>query len=86
MLYSIRSLCVIPVLCLSIQTLTAKTPLDWMRDHVGLREEPLGSNRGPIIDSANTYCRVPLGSYWCASIISYSYYQTGHKSPRTYGS
>lgn len=39
------------------------------RGFVGVKEEPLGSNRGFNIDIWNTSCGVPVGSFWCASFI-----------------
>ena len=39
--------------------------------HLGLREQPPGSNRGPEIDSWLRACGVPLGSPWCAASASY---------------
>lgn len=36
---------------------------------VGVREKPLGSNRGPEVDSWNRRVGVPLGSFWCASFL-----------------
>jgi hypothetical protein len=40
------------------------------RGCVGIKEEPIGSNRGFHIDVWNTACNVPLGSFWCASFLS----------------
>ena len=34
--------------------------------HVGVCEDPVGSNRGPDIDAWATEFGSPLGSYWCA--------------------
>lgn len=38
--------------------------------YVGVTEEPLGSNRGKLIDHWNTAVGVPVGSFWCASFVS----------------
>lgn len=38
--------------------------------YVGVTEEPLGSNRGKLIDQWNTALGVPVGSFWCASFVS----------------
>lgn len=38
--------------------------------YVGVTEEPLGSNRGELIDQWNTAVGVPVGSFWCASFVS----------------
>lgn len=64
----------------SIQALA--TPLEWMKDHVGTKEVPDKSNRGILIDEANTYTGVSLGSPWCASIISLAYKNSGLSVPR----
>lgn len=38
--------------------------------YVGVSEQPVGSNRGPLIDRWNTNAHAPLGSFWCASFVS----------------
>lgn len=38
--------------------------------YVGVTEEPLGSNRGKLIDQWNIAVGVPVGSFWCASFVS----------------
>lgn len=38
--------------------------------YVGVSENPVGSNRGPLIDRWNTNVNAPLGSFWCASFVS----------------
>lgn len=53
-----------------------------MKQNVGLKEMPAQSNRGELIDEANTYTGVPLASPWCASIISLAYKQAGLSLPR----
>ena len=40
--------------------------LDYARRHVGVCEDPVGSNRGPEIDDWAREFGSPLGSYWCA--------------------
>ena len=40
------------------------------RKYVGIKEEPEGSNRSPIIDEWNLQVGVPVGSFWCASFVS----------------
>lgn len=42
-----------------------------------------GPNRGPVIDQANRLCQVPLGSPWCAAIISLAYSECGFSQPKT---
>lgn len=44
---------------------------------VGIKEEPIGSNRGPTIDEANRVAQAPLGSPWCASIAKWGFLQIG---------
>jgi hypothetical protein len=53
-----------------------------MEAHVGMKEVPANSNRGNVIDQANTYTGVDLGSPWCASIISLAYKMSGFDQPR----
>lgn len=58
----------------------ATTPEKLLADFrplVGLRETPLGSNRGPQIDAWNRAANVPLGSPWCAAVASYFYGKHG---------
>ncbi len=38
--------------------------------YIGVTEQPVGSNRGPLIDRWNTNAHAPLGSFWCASFVS----------------
>jgi len=38
--------------------------------YLGVKEEPLGSNRGLLIDQWNKQVGVQVGSYWCASFVS----------------
>lgn len=38
--------------------------------YIGIKEDPMGSNCGPMIDRWNTSVNAPLGSYWCASFVS----------------
>lgn len=53
-----------------------------MENHEGLRENPAQRNRGDLIDEANIYVGVDLGSPWCASIISLSYKKNNVSLPR----
>lgn len=41
--------------------------LDHARSFVDVTEDPLGSNRGPLIDKWNRAAGVPVGSAWCMS-------------------
>src|SRR5258708_16281296 len=40
--------------------------IDYARRHIGVCEEPPGSNRGPEIDAWAQEFGSPLGSFWCA--------------------
>jgi len=40
------------------------------KGYVGTEEQPLGSNRGLLIDRWNHRVGAPLGSFWCASFVS----------------
>lgn len=44
--------------------------IDIANKYVGVTENPVGSNRGPLIDRWNTNVNAPLGSFWCASFVS----------------
>src|ERR1700680_3515555 len=43
-----------------------KAALDYALLHVGVCEDPIGSNRGPEIDAWAAEFGSPLGSFWCA--------------------
>lgn len=45
--------------------------------HVGLSEQPPGSNRGPLIDKWNAAVGVPLGTAWCLSFVHGMYAECG---------
>lgn len=49
-------------------------------------EEPLGSNRGTIIDEYNRRAGAPLGSYWCASAVGAWMIDCGFPMPQGYAS
>lgn len=42
-----------------------------------MQEQPIGSNRGPLIDQFNRGAGVPLGSPWCASVADWGYKKNG---------
>lgn len=46
--------------------------LDFALRHVGVCEDPVGSNRGPEIDAWAREFGSPLGSYWCALAVGKS--------------
>lgn len=38
--------------------------------HLGMKEVPMGSNRGPGVDTLLSYCNLPPGNQWCAATCS----------------
>lgn len=38
--------------------------------YIGVTEQPVGSNCGPMIDRWNALVNAPVGSFWCASFVS----------------
>lgn len=44
--------------------------LDYALAHVGVCEDPIGTNRGPEIDLWAREFGSPLGSYWCALAVA----------------
>ncbi len=44
--------------------------IDIAQKYIGTIEQPVGSNRGPLIDRWNTNVNAPIGSFWCASFVS----------------
>jgi hypothetical protein len=54
--------------------------------HLGVCEEPPGSNRGPEIDAWNRRARVAVGSYWCASFAGAMWWSAGLVPPPNYAS
>lgn len=44
--------------------------IDIANKYVGVTENPIGSNRGPLIDRWNSMANAPMGSFWCASFVS----------------
>jgi hypothetical protein len=46
--------------------------LDYARRHVGVCEDPIGSNRGPEIDAWAEEFGSPVGSFWCALSVGKS--------------
>ena len=54
------------------------------RQQIGVREQPLGSNRGPEVDEYNRTAGAPLGSPWCASVQHWTGVQIGLKLPNAY--
>lgn len=70
--------CIIPP-----NTLAADFPRDPVAvacQYVG-ETENLGANRSINIDKWNRFAGVETGSYWCASFVSWCYFQGGVKAP-----
>lgn len=44
--------------------------LDIAEKYIGTKEDPIGSNRGALIDRWNASVNAPIGSFWCASFVS----------------
>jgi len=51
---------------------------------VGMIEQPLGSNRGPMIDLWNKAAGIPVGSPWCAAFAT-GMYASSPKNPFSKG-
>lgn len=50
--------------------MSSKTFVSIAQKYIGITEQPVGSNCGPMIDRWNTLVNAPIGSYWCASFVS----------------
>lgn len=44
--------------------------IDIAKEYVGTTEQPVGSNRGTLIDKWNKMSNVSVGSFWCCSFVS----------------
>lgn len=49
-----------------------------LRGQLGVKEKPLGSNRGPEVDEYNTTAKSYLGAPWCASVATWAFVQIGY--------
>jgi hypothetical protein len=62
-----------------------KTPtellLDVLRGQIGVRERPMGSNRGPEVDAYNAAAKAPMGSPWCAAVRAWANLKVGMPVP-----
>ena len=58
----------------------ASTPIEIAEGYLGQRETE-GFNRSPFIDRINSFCGVELGSPYCASFVSWCFYQANRKAP-----
>lgn len=47
--------------------------------YVGIKEEPLGSNNGPMVDKFNASCGLKRSDHapWCAAVAHYGYIANG---------
>ena len=54
-------------------------------DILRVREEPMGSNRSPIIDQYNSEFGSPLGSYWCGNALGHWWHAAGLEIPEVPG-
>jgi CHAP domain len=58
---------------------------------IGVREKPLGSNRGPEVDEYLKSTGTPIGSFWCMAFVYFCYREGASKTglanpfPRTAG-
>lgn len=55
--------------------------LNCAKKHVGVTENPPGSNRGPQIDKWNLAACGLTGVYWCASFVHGMYLEAGKNLP-----
>jgi len=67
------------IVFLFLATLNAD-PVDVAKSYLG-ETENLGSNRSLNIDKWNRAAGVPVGSYWCASFVSFCYKEAGYHAP-----
>lgn len=63
-------------------SIKVQTPphLNVARKYIGVKER--SENRSPNIDKWNTFCKVALGSPWCAAFVSFCLYQAGVSYPK----
>lgn len=56
------------------------------QSYVGIKEEPLGSNCGPLVDKFNASCGLSCNDHapWCASVAHYGYRLNGLKGHGAY--
>ncbi len=60
--------------------------LETFQSYVGVKEVPLGSNNGPMVDKFNWSCCLAPGEHapWCASVTHYGYQINGLKGRGAY--
>lgn len=56
------------------------------RTYVGIKEQPMGSNNGPMVDKFNASCGLSRAEHapWCAAVAHYGYLQHGLQRPGAY--
>jgi hypothetical protein len=54
--------------------------------YVGIKEQPMGSNNGPMVNKFNASCGLDPSEHapWCAAVAHYGYLQIGLKAPGAY--
>lgn len=70
---------------LDLQARVARAVLLAHDDILRVREQPMGSNRSPIIDEYNSEFGSPLGSYWCGNALGHWWRAAGLDHPRIPG-
>ena len=55
--------------------------VDTLRGYLGVKESPIGSNRGPVVDLFFTGCGVSPGVAWCACFANYGVTHVGYAGP-----
>lgn len=55
--------------------------LDLLRKQIGVREKPMGSNRGPEVDAYNAAAKTEMGSPWCAAVRAWANRKVGLPVP-----
>ena len=55
--------------------------LDLLRKQIGVRERPMGSNRGPEVDAYNAAAKTEMGSPWCAAVRAWANLKVGLPVP-----
>lgn len=60
---------------------STKALLDLMRKQIGVRERPMGSNRGAEVDAYNAAAKTEMGSPWCAAVRAWANLKVGLPVP-----
>ncbi len=62
-------------------TTSTQALLALLRKQIGVRERPMGSNRGPEVDAYNAAAKTPMGSPWCAAVRAWANLKVGMPVP-----